>query len=105
MKPPQGVRNYRKKLTRSYKKKTRNPCREIKIGLFVLKLECNANPPWQRRLIRPVDPKRRVIRLEATVAKIVALRGRIQVPIHPWQKGRQDLYGLVKGPPSAPGSP
>ena len=105
MKPQQGVRNYRKKLTRSYKKKTRNPCREIKIGLFVLKLECNANPPWQRRLNRPVDPKRRVIRLEATVAKIVALRGRIQVPIHPWQKGRQDLYGLVKGPPSAPGSP
>ena len=105
MKPLQGVRNYRKKLTRSYKKKTRNPCKEIKIGLFVLKLECNANPPWQKRVVRHVEPQRRVMRLETLVKKIENVRSRITVPINPWLRGRQDLYNLVKGPPSAPGSP
>jgi hypothetical protein len=104
MKPPQGVRNYRKKI-RTMKRKTRNPTSEIKIGLFILKLECNAGLPWPRRTRRQVDPKLRAMRLENHVTRVVAQKSRIQVPITAWRTGRTDLYGLVKGPPSAPGSP
>ena len=87
------------------KKKTRNPCSEIKIGLFILRLECNANLPWPKRQRRQENPARRVARLEQQVSRIIAFKSRIQVPITAWRTGRTDLYGLVKGPPSAPGSP
>lgn len=105
MKPPQGVKNYRKKI-RTFKRKCRNPVSEIKIGLFILKLECNAAVPRVRKIQRPpVDPKRRAARLENTISRVTARKNRIQVPITAWRTGRTDLFGLVKGPPSAPGSP
>jgi len=105
MKPPQGIRNYRKKI-RTFKRKARNPVSEIKIGLFILKLECNAAVPRvKKRKAVVVDPKRRAVRLETVVSKVTARKNRIQVPITAWRTGRTDLFGLVKGPPSAPGSP
>lgn len=105
MKPQQGIKNYRKKI-RTFKRKCRNPVSEIKIGLFILKLECNAAVPRVRKIQRPpVDPKRRAARLENTIARVTARKNRIQVPITAWRTGRTDLFGLVKGPPSAPSSP
>merc|ERR1740137_153564 len=105
MKPQQGIKNYRKKI-RTFKRKCRNPVSEIKIGLFILKLECNATVPRVRKIQRPpIDPKRRASRLEATISRVAARKNRIQVPITAWRTGRTDLYGLVKGPPSAPCSP
>jgi len=105
MKPQQGIKNYRKKI-RPYRRKCRNPVSEIKIGLFILKLECNAAVPRVRKTQRPpVDPKRRAARLENTIARVTARKSRIQVPITAWRTGRTDLFGLVKGPSSAPSSP
>ena len=99
MKPPQGVRNYRKKI-RPFRRKCRNPASEIKVGLFLLRLECNAagaavQKPRRSRL----DPKVRAARLADLVSKITSLRNRVHVPIQAWKTGRTDLNNLMKGSP------
>lgn len=100
MKPPQGVRNYRKKI-RPFKRKCRSPESEIKIGLFILRLECNAAGSTVKKIQRKrVDDKVRAARLADLVSKLTHLRNRVQVPINAWKSGRTDLGGLVKAPAS-----
>jgi len=108
MKPPQGVKNYRKKI-RPFRRKCRNPESEIKIGLFMLRLECNAAGTKVKKFRRSrLDPKVRAARLADLVSKLTSLRNRVHVPIQAWKTGRTDLTNLVKGPPSphvpAPGA-
>ena len=96
MKPPQGIRNYRKRI-RPYKRKCRNPESELKIGVFVLKLECNAAGAGFKKIRRSrLDPKVRAARLADLVSKLTSIRNRVQVPIQAWKPGRTDLTNLVK---------
>ena len=105
MKPPQGVRNYRKKM-RNYKRRCRQPDKEIKIGLFVLRLECQSAAPRLKRRPRPViTPAARNRRLDDVAANIVTRKSQIHVPIAAWRTGRTDLQNLIKNPPSNPPSP
>lgn len=107
MKPPQGVRNYRKKL-RNLRRKCRQPGAEVKIGIFVLRMELQSaaqRPPPPRRAPPAVSPAARGGRLEALLASIVTRKSMIHVPISAWRPGRTDLQNLVKNPPSNPGSP
>ena len=105
MKPPQGVRNYRKKM-RNFKRRCRQPCTEIKIGLFVLRLECqSAVPRLKRAPRRIITPGQRKARLDAVTADIVTRKSLVHVPISAWRTGRTDLQNLIKNPPSNPPSP
>ena len=100
MKPPQGIRNYRKKI-RPYRRKCRNPESDIKVGLFMLKLECNAAGSTVRKYRRhKLDDKVRAARLADLVSKLTSLRNRVHVPIQAWKTGRTDLTNLVKAPQS-----
>ena len=100
MKPPQGVRNYRKKI-RPFKRKCRNPESDIKVGLFMLKLECNAAGSTVKKFRRhKLDDKVRAARLADLVSKLTSLRNRVHVPIQAWKTGRTDLTHLVKAPQS-----
>jgi len=105
MKPPQGVRNYRKKI-RTFRRKCRQPGSDIKIGVFVLKMELqSAALRPTRRPHPPVSQAARSAKIEALLASIVTRKSMIHVPISAWRTGRTDLQNLVKNPPSNPGSP
>jgi len=105
LKTLQGIKNYRKKM-RTFRRKCRNPLSEIRIGTFLLKLECNAaSVPTSRRKPSSKTPSQRSSRLETVVTKVSKHKSSIHVPITAWKAGRTDLSGLVKGPPSAPSSP
>jgi len=95
MKPPQGIRNYRKKI-RPYKRKCRNGT-EIKIGLFILKLECNAATGWVKKARRHIPQERRIARLNNQINKITNFKSKLHVPIQAWKTGRTDLDSLIKG--------
>ena len=102
LKPSLGQGNYRRKI-RGYRRKCRNPAAEIKINMFVMKLEINGaggDKPYQKRRRTRVDDKVRAARLADLVNKLTSLRTRVHVPIAAWKQGRSDLGGLVKGPPS-----
>ena len=107
MKPPQGVKNYRKKI-RPFRRRCRQPGTDIKIGTFVLKLEIQS-AAGKVKLKRKSPPhktiEQRALRLDEQIAKIVTRKSQIQVPISAWRVGRTDLAGLIKNPPSEPGSP
>ena len=107
MKPPQGVKNYRKKI-RPFRRRCRQPGADIKINAFVLKLEIQPSA-GKVKLRRNPAPSRtveqRAIRLEDNIAKIVTKKSQVQVPITAWRVGRTDLANLIKNPPSEPGSP
>ena len=107
MRPLAGVRNYRKKM-RNYRRRCRQPTAEMKIGLFILRMECqSAGPTLKKPRLRTFRPasSQRSARLESLCASLLARRSMIHVPISAWRTGRTDLAHLIKNPPSQPGSP
>lgn len=109
VKPPQGVRNYRKKI-RTFRRRCRQPTSDIKIGLFVLRMECQANvgkirPKKPLRDVTSQRHQQRCARLETLIGKLVTRKSALHVPINAWRTGRTDLAHLVKNPPSQPSSP
>ena len=103
MRPPWGVRNYRKKM-RTFRRKCRQPPQEIRVGAFLLRLECNSavRPAPRRRSGRTASD--RSSRLDELVTRLAKVKTSVHVPISAWRVGRTDLTGLVKGG-SAPNSP
>ena len=101
MKPPQGIRNYRKKI-RPFKRKCRNPSSEIKLNQFIIKIEINAaqGKPLKKPYRPRIDSNLRFGRCQAQLERLRKLRDRVHVPIQAWKPGRTDLRDLVKGPAS-----
>ena len=101
MKPPQGIRNYRKKI-RPFKRKCRNPSSEIKLNQFIIRIEINAaqGKPIKRPYRPKIDSNLRFGRCQAQLERLRKLRDRVHVPIQAWKPGRTDLRDLVKGPAS-----
>ena len=101
MKPPQGIRNYRKKI-RPFKRKCRNPSSEIKLNQFIIKIEINAaqGKPLRKPYRPKIDSNLRFGRCQAQLERLRKLRDRVHVPIQAWKSGRTDLRDLVKGPAS-----
>ena len=109
MKPPQGIRNYRKKI-RPFRRKCRNPSSEIKLNQFIIKIEINAaqGKPLRKPYRPKIDSNLRFGRCQAQLERLRKLRDRVHVPIQAWKAGRTDLRDLVKGPASPylpPGPP
>ena len=101
MKPPQAIRNYRKKI-RTFKRKCRNPSSEIKLNQFIIKIEINAaqGKPLRKPYRPKIDSNLRFGRCQAQLERLRKLRDRVHVPIQAWKSGRTDLRDLVKGPAS-----
>ena len=102
MRPPQGIRDYRKKIRKKIEKKCRNPSSEIKINPFIIKIEINAaqGKPFKKVQRPNIQSNVRFGRCQAQLERLRKLRDRVHVPIQAWKSGRTDLRDLVKGPAS-----
>ena len=102
MRPPQGIRDYRKKIRKKIEKKCRNPSSEIKINPFIIKIEINAaqGKPFKKVKRPNIQSNVRFGRCQAQLERLRKLRDRVHVPIQAWKSGRTDLRDLVKGPAS-----